>query len=237
MRIRLLTVLIASAALTFGASYSLRQEGHVHQSAAALRGAIAGRVLDVQGRPVPGAEVMAISDSGSVGIVPTAYTDAQGEFLVNHLAPDVYTLSVAKEADGYPHTHFTVYSDRLTTNVLVTLGEGETISGVTLRLGPKAERVTGRIIDVSTGKPIRGLQDVAIVIKRADGSGDSLSTGPDLRGNFSILVPAAPYTLEVSAPGYERWEKNSEAAGRRAPSARASGVKAKPLTVALRPAH
>src|SRR5579863_7587271 len=68
---------------------------------AGTTGALSGVVVELDnGAPVAGAAITAVSPSGTV----SAASDAGGHFSFVSLAPDEYTLSVAK--DGFDSTTF-----------------------------------------------------------------------------------------------------------------------------------
>lgn len=164
-------------------------------------GAISGLVLDAEGLPVSDAEVQARDrESGSIGKVPTAYTNREGAFLIKNLPPGTYTITVAKEEDDYPPTLFPFYSAGFVENPKVALSEGQTISDVVIHLGQKAAKITGHIIDATNNKPVPNVQ---ITLRRVDNPEYDLSTAPDLEGRFEILVPVVPVTVEISGTGYE----------------------------------
>lgn len=234
MRMKLLIGMI-TAVFAIGVAYAVNRHPHDRQGMVSSIRTITGKVVDAQGQPVSGAEVMALSDSGGMGRLPTAYTDEQGVFLFKHLAPDTYTLSVAKEEDGYAHTYIPLYSAGPTENTRATLSEQQTVSDITLRLGPKAAKLTGRILDASTNKPIKAIQDLQIVLRRASDPNSFYSTGPDSEGNFSILVPPVPFTIEVSAPGYKKWTNISNADGDRTSPVQMTQGEGKKVTIALQP--
>jgi 5-hydroxyisourate hydrolase-like protein (transthyretin family) len=68
-------------------------------------------------------------------------------------------------------------------------------------VGPKALKLFGHVVDAITKKPING---VRITLRRVENPGAFFETGINASGSFRVLVPQVPFTLEVSAPGYER---------------------------------
>jgi hypothetical protein len=165
---------------------------------------IAGQVFDIEGQPVFNATVLALeTEHGMGGKVPMAYTGKQGKFLFKRLAPGTYVISVEKTEAGYPPTDFPFYSAGFVEVPRITVYEGQTISNVTVRLGPKAAKIVGRVADAITGMTVVP-KDVKITLRRVDNADYSYSTGPAVNGKLEILVPPVPVTIEVSARGYEK---------------------------------
>ncbi|MBV8066663.1 MAG: TonB-dependent receptor, partial [Candidatus Eremiobacteraeota bacterium] len=76
---------------------------------AGVTGNLGGTIKDSSGAPIAGAQVQAVSPSGT----RTATTDAGGHFIVLSLEPDTYTLDLTKE--GYQPVSFpgvTIFADQ-----------------------------------------------------------------------------------------------------------------------------
>lgn len=106
-------------------------------------GAIKGRVLDEQGKPISGARVGA-ETSGYFRLL-NATTDADGRFTLLGLDPDA-RVSVSASADGYDWL-----SD---TSVIFPAGQREAEIDLTLRK-PKVRVVSGRVTKPD-GSPVEG---------------------------------------------------------------------------------
>ncbi|MGI9106688.1 MAG: carboxypeptidase regulatory-like domain-containing protein [Pyrinomonadaceae bacterium] len=205
-----IAMLVAVALLTVSVLYvttgtSHTSSSHVYPQEDHSLGAITGRVLDANGQPVAGAEVHALKSDVTMGKIPTAYTDQQGNFQFNKLPPGAYGLSAGKEKDGYPQTDNFFYSVVVIETPQVVVYENQITSGVALHFGPRVARLVGRVVDSATNKPIKNLQDIQIKLYREDNPDYSYTTSPDLEGEFTVLVPSVPFTIEVSAPAYEKW--------------------------------
>jgi hypothetical protein len=124
-------------------------------------GGLKGRVIDPLGSAVPDAVVSASGPSGG----RTVKTDARGEFYLEGLAPELYTVSVTK--DGFePYL-----------NHSVAVGPGSvTVLDVQLSLAPREERVTVRSTPPSLGLEPENNAG-AIVIKGPDL--DAIPDDPD----------------------------------------------------------
>lgn len=211
MKLRLLVgLLITLISVTVYASFALTrsQRAHQyrgifnHQEVAQSSGAITGRVLDAEGRPVFNAQVQAFNTESGMGKVPTAYTDEQGIFQIKNLKSGTYRLPVAKKEDGYPPTDSTFYSVGFTQPQQALVYEGQTTSDVILHLGPKVAKLAGHIVDSTTHKKVL-VDRVLITLRRIDNPNYPHEISTDENGEFEVLVPPVPTTIEVSVPGYE----------------------------------
>jgi len=146
--------------------------------------AVSGRVTR-GGAPVEGVNVYTVS--GAAG--EPVQTGADGAFRIDDLAPGEIRLAFKKPADF----------------IQITRAITAPASNVNVEL-PPGSRVSGRVIDKTTGKPVKAF-DAGLAISRP-GSAIML-VAPTMRsftsddGTFVIDgVPAATHTLAVSAPGY-----------------------------------
>jgi len=146
--------------------------------------AVSGRVTR-GGEPVEGVNVYTVS--GAAG--EPVQTGADGTFRIDDLARGEIRLAFKKPADF----------------IQITRVVSAPASGVNVEL-PPGSRVSGRVIDKMTGKPVKSF-DAGLAISRA-GSAIML-VAPVMRsftsddGTFAIDgVPAATHTLAVIAPGY-----------------------------------
>jgi len=146
--------------------------------------AVSGRVTR-GGRPVEGVNVYTIS--GAAG--EPVQTGAGGTFRIDDLAPGEIRLAFKKPEDF----------------IQVTRAVTAPSSGVNVDL-PAGGRVSGRVIDKTTGQPVKAF-DAGLSISRPGAA--IMLVAPIMRsftsddGTFAIdNVPAATHTLAVSAPGY-----------------------------------
>jgi hypothetical protein len=190
-------------------SCGITRSQHTHENSASRTGAIQGRVLNPEGQPVAGAEVHALRSDLTTGRLPTVYTDNQGKFLMKDLIPGRYTVSAGKTEDGYADTSSPFHSFGQV-NIPEISVDSHQVTHVVIRLGPKAARLFGYIIDAETNKRIQNLQNVQLTLRRVDHPDYIYSTGPNLEGRFDLLVPSVPFTIMVKAPGYEVWQYRNE---------------------------
>jgi hypothetical protein len=163
-------------------------------------GSIFGKVISAKGKtPVEGAKVMwvkkRVSSSGIWGAVQDnqiTYTNSQGVFLFESVAPDEYRLRIEKA--GYPEL---VVECAVRNGVVTDVGE--------LVLNPPA---TIRGVIFGIGEPAAPAGDMLIRLERIDPLAPlqmSYKTGPDGVFVFNDL-PAGKYRLRVAIGGYKPQE-------------------------------
>lgn len=210
MRIKLLLLLlITTVVAAVSLTYATNTSSHAPLGVSSFEGRLEGKVLDAAGQPVSDAEVYALKSDFSSGKVPTAFTDEDGVFAFVDLQPGTYLLSVAKEESWYPNTRIPFYSAGFIQPFNVNVYEHQTTSDVLLYMGPKAAKLIGEIVDTTTGKSVKNLQGTQINLRRTEHSDSGLTTGPDPAGKFNVLVPPAPFAIEVSVAGYKKWSNKT----------------------------
>src|SRR5258708_25227852 len=167
-------------------------------------GSVAGHVVDRQGKPMEGVQVSALplEQINLTGKAIFATTGSDGGFLLHQVHTGWNMVCVAKEADLYPDTRFTVSTDDITLNAIVRVRPGEAAAGVFVMLGRKGVKLVGSIVDNPTGLMV---QDTALLLHWADDPSKSIEATADLEGQFEFVVAPRPLRLEVSAAGYRRW--------------------------------
>jgi hypothetical protein len=196
-----LSILAANAVSFFAAS----SPPSVPQYVEGQDGAIAGRVVDADGRPIIGAIVLAERPDIIIRPTPRAWTNKDGQFEIVNLGAGLYVLHTAKESDGYPPSEFNLYDEGENNDFQVQVAAHQTTQNVIIQRGLKAAVLEGRIVDAKTRQP---LKDAQITVRRIDQPERFLSTGlfwHGVEGGFKFLVPPLPFTVNVSAPGYQDW--------------------------------
>jgi hypothetical protein len=151
---------------------------------------IKGQVFDDQGRPVSGANVIATPEGGLRGRVPSPSSDSRGEFNIVVYKSDGFKVTASKPADGYPSSSNPFYYPTEDSSVRVLVLEGEPAPFATIRFGPKAGNIAGRIVDAETGRVV---EDFQINLCRAEVPKYCYrQSAKHSSGQFNILVPAAP---------------------------------------------
>lgn len=200
----LIGIFITVGLLAVGMAFAVSRSTPKRQAVTQSSGAITGRVLSPDGQPISAAGVHAEKSDFTFGRLLMFPTNDQGEFTITNLTPGTYKVSAAKEEDGYPPTDYAFYSAGVVSSPHITVYEGQTTSEVVVYVSPKAGKLSGRILNAATSSPIKNLQGVQLTLRREDNPELSLTMAADLNGEFNILVPTVPVTVEVSAPGYEK---------------------------------
>lgn len=196
-------------------------------------GVIEGRVLDAKGVAVGGAKVFAERDDALNSLVMTSRSDANGYFKVYLREPGTYRVYGSKEEDGYPLTISSFYQENATPSPKVKVSPNQVAQDVTVWLRAKASTITGHIADASTNTPIT---EATITLRRADNPEAYYLIGANEvkeNGKFKVLVPSAPFTIEVSAPGYEPWSHGKDGSGGQADSLRLNQGEIRNLNISL----
>src|SRR4249920_1041849 len=102
-------VTLASAFLFHTSSTTLLNAKSTQQNANSTIAGISGRVVDALGKPVAGALISAEPSDKIMLHLPSAFTNKNGEFVIQGVMPGQYTLHTRKEEDGYPRTEFNFY--------------------------------------------------------------------------------------------------------------------------------
>lgn len=240
MRTRLLTVLLIAGGLSVVSmtylSYAAISSTGARQSQGILQegGAIKGRVLYADGRPVSDAVVHAMKSDMSMGRLPSVCTDEQGEFLFEDLIPGTYTIYASKEEEGYPRTNSSFYFGDAVNTPEVSVYAQQTTSYVVVQFGLPAAKLMGRMVSALNNKPIPG-HSIQITLRLVDRPNEYFSTGPDTDGNFEILAPPVPFKIEASAPGFEKWRYRSGDSSNAADYLQLTPGASKNLNIILRP--
>jgi Carboxypeptidase regulatory-like domain len=166
-------------------------------------GSIAGRVVDPQSLPVPGAAVTVLTPQGS----RTFTTDSEGRFFAPFLTPGQYEVKV--ELQGFKTV------DRR--NVDVRLGQRVDLT-LTLDVGPLSESVqvnaASPIVDTSTTTTGAVIDSDTLYLAPGVSSGGqagtanpSLSGGSGLENQYvvdGVITKSGSNTLRGSVFGYAR---------------------------------
>lgn len=165
---------------------------------------ITGRVFDESNRGVEKVRVCAKpEDYNKVPMVPCSWSDVNGNFAINVGRAAHFTIFPEKTAAGYHWQVLPFYRHPATPIVEVTLTEASKTASVVSYLGPKNGALVGKSIDASTNRPI---ENVRFTMCHAADQGICWSTAvKNAAGEFNVLAAHVPFTLKITANGYEDW--------------------------------
>lgn len=187
-------------ALHWGASSpSASRSDRLYQNSKPGCGVVKGRVLDATNHLVADVKVYSlILDRPPRGREYSTTTDAQGQFTLTCAELGKNSIYVAKEDDGYPDTFLTPFIDPKSITVVDV--KNQSPARVDVRLPAKAGRLTARVMDAITKRPIEG---AVLILCRADSPHDCHQMNANQTPvGFSQLIPPVPITIKASAPGY-----------------------------------
>jgi hypothetical protein len=166
---------------------------------------VTGRVLDADGRPLPGARISIFPlDVGISGGMPRQpITDQDGNYsLVAPAYPGRTRLCAVKESAGYPDIQDSLFLSPTDGKLPeVSMTPGGHLENVDIHLGPPDGTAEGFVIDAETRTPV---SKARITLHRSDSeSMYSTSLPPD--GHFFYALPPAPIEITIVAPGYLPW--------------------------------
>ncbi len=236
MRI-LLTIglLVTIEVTTFSPLQILAMPLNMNRRAAPQFGGGEGTVVDNNGQPISGAEVLAEKSGFLSGAIPRALTDKLGKFTFKELSPGTYELTAQKDDDGYPSSDSAFHYGRTPfAKTQVTVNENQVTRNVVVKIGIKMSLLVLHVVDAATKEPVKKSK---LTLRRLDNPEFMYMTGPyDVEGaDKKIPVPSIPFTVEVSAPDYEIWRYRKEGSLKQADSLQVAPDETKELTVLLRP--
>ena len=165
---------------------------------------ISGRVFDESNHGVEMVRVCAKPDDyDQVRMVPCTRSDASGNFTIHVGRPAHFTMFPEKTAAGYQWQAVPFYRNPSMPLVEVVLTESNRTASVNVPLGPKNGSLIGNAIDASTRMPI---DNITFTMCQADNRTICWATSvKNAAGEFNIGTALVPFTLKVSAAGYEDW--------------------------------
>ena len=151
-------------------------------------GAFEGKVVGVDGTPIPGSRVR-LDGSFPGGYSVGAYSEDDGAYRVGGVPEGQHAVKAS--AKGFT-------SRRI---LLIKVKHGEVTTGIDFRL-ERAASIAGRVVDKG-GNPLAKVRVHGW--PSSSGQGASARTAAD--GTFTMFLPQnEPYTLSAELPGYEKFD-------------------------------
>lgn len=173
---------------------------------AVATGSIAGHVVDDQGSDAMGIEVCALASSDATTCVTT---DAWGNYNIADLVTGTYTVTFTHPTNSFDPmtTSADVTSPETTSGIDAVLGRGVVEPDVSIDTGAGTQpdlvagfgAVTGFVVDVETGNPVRGAEVCAASGLTGVSQGCALTNAD---GSYAINnLTTGNYALTVTDPG------------------------------------
>ena len=179
-------------------------------------GVIKGTVVDPGGMPVEDARVYAASDHYPPMSRPYSVTttNAKGEFVLDRVipAPDV-VIHAYKDSDYYMDVIFAFHNPPKLEMPEVGVKPGETVTGVTVRLMPKAAKLRLNVRDANTKELILG---IGFLFCREDNPTHCLGGGGESdRDQFMPIGVGISIKIEADDGKHKKWEYRDPRTGSR----------------------
>lgn len=165
---------------------------------------INGRVVDESSRGVEKVRVCAKpEDYAQMPMIPCGLSDVNGNFVIRAGRAAHFTIFPEKTADGYQWGAVPFYRNPSLPLVEVVLSESNPTASVSVSLGPKNGALVGKVVDASTG---RAIENARFTLCLAAAPAVCFATSvKNTSGEFNIGAALIPFTLKISANGYEDW--------------------------------
>jgi hypothetical protein len=164
---------------------------------------VVGYVKDQENHPVAGAKVCANSLGGSAGTIPHGVSKRDGSFTLDIWWAGSYYISAQHLTEGYPDPTNGFYGRFFGEAPVVTVDESNRLEPVEVRVGPKAGKVSFKIVDDQSGRPV---ESGSWRVCRTDDPRMCMDTSTAFpRGRYDLLAPEVPFTVK-----FEVWDKDWE---------------------------
>ena len=163
----------------------------IAQSNTPSGGAITGVVVDVDGKPIPEAQVYALPEDAFNRKPFETMTDTNGSFGIDHLPDNRYYLDASKEKEGYIYNLFSFYIMPGQSKPQVEVRQNESYPSAIIKLGAKVAYLNLAVVQGN----------------KENGPVELTFTRPDLPGFYkrsyssgeTIAVPPVPFRFVVAA--------------------------------------
>jgi hypothetical protein len=165
---------------------------------------ITGKVFDEFNQGVEKVYVCALPvDYAQIPRMPCTFSEANGNFAIITGRPSRYSIFAEKTSAGYPWQRDQFYRDPALPQLSVTLNEATPNATVSVPLGEKTGFVTGKIVDANTGLAVESARLTLCQVANQRLCKSITTKYSD--GAFNVAAAHVPFTLRISADGYEDW--------------------------------
>ena len=165
---------------------------------------ISGKVFDKSNQGVDRVRVCALPvDYAQFPQMHCGISDATGHFVIPAGRPSRYSIFAEKTAAGYQWQRDMFYRESDLPLLDVTLTATNPSTTVSVPLGERTGFVTGKIMDANTGLAVDNARLTLCQIANARLCKTITTKNAD--GTFNVGAAKVPFTLKISAEGYEDW--------------------------------
>jgi hypothetical protein len=165
---------------------------------------IRGEAHDSSGQKISGARICAKPENSISGhLFPCVLTDADGKFLMRVDKAGKYTLISDKASDDFMSPNLPFFRHPAISVPEVVLDNANANPYVSINLGPKNGVLTGKSIDTVTDLPIENV--LFTLCHAANPSVCFVISAKEGGGKFRVRAPHVPFTLKITADGFEDW--------------------------------
>ena len=165
---------------------------------------IIGRVFDESNRGVEKVRVCAVpEDYVKVPRTPCGLSDVNGNFVIRAERPARYRVLAEKSAAGYQWQQSAFYRNPSLPLLEVVLAETNPTASISVPLGQKNGALAGKSLDAITGRPVETVR--LLMCHVADPRACWSTMVRNAEGAFNLPAAHVPFTLKISADGYEDW--------------------------------
>jgi hypothetical protein len=165
---------------------------------------ISGDVVDEFGKPAAGVRVYAYPDASvpNRSITYSFDSDEKGKFIIRLKQGGGYSLYPTRP-DGYMTQSRPFYRNAPERILKVNPNADTPNVTVSLSLHPKSGAVNGKAIDAKTSLPVEHIQ---IALCKVDSPEICITkSSKTATGKFQVYGSLTPFTMKISADGYEDW--------------------------------
>jgi hypothetical protein len=165
---------------------------------------ISGHVQDGYGHSTAGVWVCAFASKIAPGEgVQCNWTNAQGQFTIRPSKPSRYRVIASKDEDGYMGQAMPFYQHPSVSVPEVTLDAANPDATVAVVLAPKNGVLVIKATDAKTQRPVENFR---VILCRTDLANACFGlSGKNAEGRMKVFASHAPFTLRITAEGYEDW--------------------------------